>query len=251
VVRACERSSSHSQAAVCHRRGPARNYSTSIWLHARRTWPCVLARCVTAQWSPVDWLGGVLAPGHARNVRYSVHAPLRQPVDVDFHEVAALMATCLGKPELMEPAGVRLVETALNNSFSLCLAFARDAHAAAADTATAPPRRLVGMVRTLSDEHFLAQVLDLCVHPDYQGRGIGEVLLNKICTETRQAGPQSIAVFTRPSMRLFFYRHGFRWDYHYKVLKWKGSVRDVDRLPLVRDIPRVREEAEEAGVGRQ
>lgn len=61
------------------------------------------------------------------------------------------------------------------------------------------------------------QVVDVCVADEHRRKGLGSQMLKELCKDTREKGAQSIAVFTGPSNRLFFWRSGFRLDFRYKV----------------------------------
>lgn len=63
-------------------------------------------------------------------------------------------------------------------------------------------RRLVGFVRCLSDGAFAALVVDACVHPEYQRRGIGRNLMKRLLSNTRKRGPSTFVAFPRPKERV-------------------------------------------------
>lgn len=113
-------------------------------------------------------------------------------------EIATLWATCFDRPELLTSAGVQKVATAIQHSFTVQFVFCEDGDTRHPAVDGARSRKLIGTARTISDGHFAAQVLDVCVHPEFRGRGIGVALMNNICTETRASGPRSIAVFVGP-----------------------------------------------------
>lgn len=111
-------------------------------------------------------------------------------------ELASLWATCFNRPELRTRAGVHRVSTAIQHSYTVHYVYCETLDSAWRDRGVQPAsRKLVGAARTISDGHFAAQVLDVCVHEDYRNRGIGVELVKNICTDTRAAGPRSIAVF--------------------------------------------------------
>lgn len=62
-----------------------------------------------------------------------------------------------------DPADLR---RAFANSYAVCFAFSAG--------------QLVGTARATSDGVYYATVLDVCVHPDYQGRGIGRLVVKKL-----------------------------------------------------------------------
>lgn len=61
------------------------------------------------------------------------------------------------------------------------------------------------------------QVVDVCVADEHRRTGLGSQMLKELCRDTRENGAQSIAVFTGPTNRLFFWRNGFRLDFRYRV----------------------------------
>lgn len=151
-------------------------------------------------------------------------------------QVATLWEVALGR----ERPDVQRLQTALQHSFSVEAAFvdvrADDAISGAAAHRTpgaeggqgdaaqteepaSPPvsltgssrrgppgsgqrRRLVGFVRCLSDGAFAALVVDACVHPDYQRRGIGRKLMKRLLNNARKRGPATFVAFPRPKERV-------------------------------------------------
>jgi hypothetical protein len=83
-------------------------------------------------------------------------------------------------------------------------------------------RRLIGLGRTISDGSFAALVVDLCVHPDYQRKGIGRRLLGDLLGQTKRMGPESFAAFPRPGERIFFWKNSWRWNPKYVIMKYTG-----------------------------
>ena len=62
-----------------------------------------------------------------------------------------------------DPADLR---RAFANSYAVCFAFSGG--------------QIVGTARAMSDGVYYATVLDVCVHPDHQGRGIGRLVVGKL-----------------------------------------------------------------------
>ena len=62
-----------------------------------------------------------------------------------------------------DPADLRC---AFANSYAACFAFSGG--------------QLVGTARATSDGVYYATVLDVCVHPDHQGRGIGRLVVERL-----------------------------------------------------------------------
>lgn len=80
-----------------------------------------------------------------------------------------------------------------------------------APTPATSGKKLVGFARLVSDGQFAALVVDLAVHPDYQRRGIGRKLMNRLIATSRRMGPETVAAFPRPKERLFFWKMQFRY----------------------------------------
>jgi N-acetylglutamate synthase-like GNAT family acetyltransferase len=145
-------------------------------------------------------------------------------------DLAELWARDFHRPELLQPAGLLAVQKAIDHSFTVCVAFAETTEMKDRE-AVGTNRRLIGCARTVSDAVFAAQVVDVSVDPEYRSRGVGTTMLRNLCKETREAGAQSIAVFTGPDTRLFFWKTGFRMDFRYKIMVYdamKTSTRKED-----------------------
>jgi predicted GNAT family N-acyltransferase len=72
-----------------------------------------------------------------------------------------------------------------------------------------PSGRLVGFARVLTDEVYLAVVLDVIVAPDLRGSGLGETLLDAIVGHPRLASVRSIELVCQPDLMPFYRRWGF------------------------------------------
>lgn len=117
-------------------------------------------------------------------------------------EVAALWSESFGRPDLTSDEGVARVATAIANSFTVQYAF-KDITDRSAGRSGPLRRQLVGAARTISDGYFAAQILDVCVAESHRGRGIATQMVQKLCTDTRAAGPRSLAVFVGPVRHRF------------------------------------------------
>ena len=83
--------------------------------------------------------------------------------EVDWDALAALIERApLVK---RDPAELR---RAISNSYAVCFAYLDGV--------------LVGTARATSDGVYYATILDVCVHPDYQGRGIGRLVVQSLLT---------------------------------------------------------------------
>ncbi|NJR43880.1 MAG: GNAT family N-acetyltransferase [Akkermansiaceae bacterium] len=137
-------------------------------------------------------------------------------------DIAEIWAREFNRPELVKDIGSRQVpagssglaqvQKALKHSFRVSTAYAEITEIKNGEV-VCTSRKLIGCARCVSDGYFAAQIVDCCVDVAYQRRGIGTKLLRSLCTETRAAGAQSIAVFSAPDSRLFFWKAGFRMDF--------------------------------------
>lgn len=73
-------------------------------------------------------------------------------------------------------------------------------------------KRLIGFARVTSDGSFNATIWDVVIHPDFQGNGLGTLLMNEIIKELRTYDISTITLFADPEV-LQFYKHiGFTVD---------------------------------------
>ncbi len=68
--------------------------------------------------------------------------------------------------------------------------------------------RLIGFARAVTDHRFRAFIEDVVVHPEYQDRGIGRLLLARLLQELEQI--DTITLFCRPELIPFYERQGFQ-----------------------------------------
>ena len=68
--------------------------------------------------------------------------------------------------------------------------------------------RLVGFARVLTDRIYRATLWDVIVHPDFQGKGVGELLLKSILAHPVLSGVQKFWLNTRDKQS-FYERFGF------------------------------------------
>src|SRR5438132_14296581 len=66
--------------------------------------------------------------------------------------------------------------------------------------------RMVGFARALCDEAFNGYISTVCVHPDYQRRGIGTELVTQIIEDSPEI---SWVLRARPGTEGFYERFGF------------------------------------------
>ena len=69
--------------------------------------------------------------------------------------------------------------------------------------------RLVGFARALTDETFLAIVLDVIVAPDTRGAGVGAMLMDHIVRHPRIVDVNSVELVCQPGLMPFYRRWGF------------------------------------------
>jgi N-acetylglutamate synthase-like GNAT family acetyltransferase len=69
-------------------------------------------------------------------------------------------------------------------------------------------RQLIGFARVLTDRIYRATLWDVVVHPDYQGRGVGEALMKAILSHPVLSQVQKFWLNTRDK-QAFYERFGF------------------------------------------
>lgn len=87
--------------------------------------------------------------------------------------------------------GADLVRIMLDRSFAAVGAFTGE-------------QRLIGMMRALSDGIGDAYLLDLVVHPDFRGAGIGKTILERLVNELRRRGIDWIVCIGAPGTESFY-----------------------------------------------
>jgi GNAT superfamily N-acetyltransferase len=70
----------------------------------------------------------------------------------------------------------------------------------------------VGMSRVIGDGQQFFYIMDVAVHPDHQGRGIGTAMMNEIVAFIHRTAPRKalIGLFTGANRGTFYERFGFR-----------------------------------------
>jgi ribosomal protein S18 acetylase RimI-like enzyme len=69
---------------------------------------------------------------------------------------------------------------------------------------------LVGFGRVVSDGVMYAMVYDLIVRPEYQGKGIGKAILEKLINRCKMQGIQQVQLFCAKGKIHFYERFGFQ-----------------------------------------
>jgi GNAT superfamily N-acetyltransferase len=96
----------------------------------------------------------------------------------------------------LAPLGKRDIgklETAFRNSEVKCFAYDGD--------------KLIGAGRAISDGALRAAIFDLVVLPNYQGKGVGTMIMNYLLARARA---EIIMLFANPGKESFYDRFGFR-----------------------------------------
>jgi ribosomal protein S18 acetylase RimI-like enzyme len=68
---------------------------------------------------------------------------------------------------------------------------------------------LIGFGRVISDGIHHALIVDLIIHPDYQGKGIGSQLLDRLVKKCRESNIRDIQLFAAKDKFEFYERFGF------------------------------------------
>jgi GNAT superfamily N-acetyltransferase len=69
--------------------------------------------------------------------------------------------------------------------------------------------KLVGFGRVMTDFVMHAMIFDMIVLPDYQGRGIGTMILTRLVDRCLGQGIRDIQLFCAKSKRAFYEKNGF------------------------------------------
>lgn len=70
-------------------------------------------------------------------------------------------------------------------------------------------QKLIGFVDSVSNGVTDAYIQDLMVHPDFQGRGLGSELMNKMIEYLKKEGVYMISVLYDEGLKDFYARFGF------------------------------------------
>ena len=70
-------------------------------------------------------------------------------------------------------------------------------------------QKLIGFVDSISNGVTDAYIQDLMVHPDFQGKGIGSELMNKMIEYLKNEGIYMISVLYDEGLKSFYSRFGF------------------------------------------
>nr|YP_010728879.1 GCN5-like N-acetyltransferase [Lithothamnion corallioides]WEA77129.1 GCN5-like N-acetyltransferase [Lithothamnion corallioides] len=73
-------------------------------------------------------------------------------------------------------------------------------------------KKLIAFARATSDNTFNATIWDVVVHPEFQGRGLGKILINEAIKQLRYADINTITLFADPQVISFYKNLGFISD---------------------------------------
>nr|YP_010471013.1 GCN5-like N-acetyltransferase [Synarthrophyton patena]UVF62842.1 GCN5-like N-acetyltransferase [Synarthrophyton patena] len=73
-------------------------------------------------------------------------------------------------------------------------------------------KKLIAFARATSDNTFNATIWDVVVHPDFQGRGLGRILIKEAIKQLRYADINTITLFADPQVISFYKNLGFISD---------------------------------------
>ncbi len=69
--------------------------------------------------------------------------------------------------------------------------------------------RLVGFARAITDDTYLAVLLDVIVAPEYRHRGVGRSLVEALLAHPKVANVNSVELVCQPDVISFYERWGF------------------------------------------
>ncbi|KTG09911.1 AttT protein [Haloprofundus marisrubri] len=107
----------------------------------------------------------------------------------------------------MSPRSREGVERGLPNSLFAVTAFAVDT--AGPEGGTGAAETAVGMVRVVGDGGTVYQIVDMAVHPDHQGEGLGSAILEELLAFLDEEAPPNAYVNLVADVDGFYERFGF------------------------------------------
>ncbi len=117
--------------------------------------------------------------------------------DIDLYELEEL---CSAVGWARRP--IRKVRKAIQNSFLVMSMWEQRGNRV----------RLIGFSRATSDHAFNATIWDVVVHPDYQGKGLGKVLMKQLIKKLRSEDISNVTLFADPQVVDFYRNLGFMSD---------------------------------------
>nr|YP_009541655.1 GCN5-like N-acetyltransferase [Synarthrophyton chejuense]AYR05664.1 GCN5-like N-acetyltransferase [Synarthrophyton chejuense] len=73
-------------------------------------------------------------------------------------------------------------------------------------------KKLIAFARATSDNTFNATIWDVVVHPEFQGKGLGKLLIHETIKQLRNADINTITLFADPQVISFYKNLGFISD---------------------------------------
>ncbi|HRS83389.1 MAG TPA: GNAT family N-acetyltransferase [Smithellaceae bacterium] len=67
--------------------------------------------------------------------------------------------------------------------------------------------QLIGFGRAISDDAYQAAVYDCAIVPEFQGKGIGKILMNNLLSQLSHC---NVILYAAPGKEGFYQAHGFR-----------------------------------------
>jgi len=87
-------------------------------------------------------------------------------------------------------------------------------------------KKLVGVGRALADGADCSYICDVAIHPDYQGRGLGKAIIERLIEDSK--GHKKIILYAVPSKEPFYAKFGFaKMKTAMAIFKEKEWARDV------------------------
>jgi len=77
-------------------------------------------------------------------------------------------------------------------------------------TARVPDGTLVGYMRIVTDQAYIYYIVDVMVHPGYQGSRIGSTMVQAALTELKRRGFIKVLLTAIPGKEEFYLRMGFK-----------------------------------------
>ena len=156
---------------------------------------------------PVVGQGGTALSAH-RPIGPSARVPVRAAVLADVPQLEALMARYVATGDLLP-----------RSNYDLCR------HIKEYVVAAAPDGDIVGCGSLKIYSRGLGEVAGLAVHPEWQGVGVGRVLLESLTVEARSHGLHEVLALTRKPA--FFIKLGFRRAEreHFPLKVWADCAR--------------------------
>ena len=69
--------------------------------------------------------------------------------------------------------------------------------------------KLIGFGRVIADGVHHALIVDLIIHPDYQNKGLGNILLDKLVSKCKKNKIRDIQLFSAKDKYAFYEKFGF------------------------------------------